>query len=275
MKSKVIKKALYILASSSLTLCMYGCGSSSEPEEDTEVEYDEDGNPIEKEENSTLLLEDSKSMITGLVATMEEGSITTNGVWLTEQEVGEIAERYSAGAYTYEKGRFKKNQVKYVLNFYDIDGGRVSSMYLDDDMEMCYEGEYLIFDSVMRGLFSDAVEKIKPDSVLEMDQVTNKNTTTGNGMEQPSSNTDVSSNTTVELSTQAFAQVDGIDNATAEILAQSTFNLGIPVVKKASLEANVISFTDINDVEYTLSVVDGRITAIYNETAQEYVYSLQ
>lgn len=271
MKSKLYKKVMCIFMASSVILCATGCGGSDNKQEEEEVQYDEEGNPIEEEEHSTILASDADVMITGLIAATEDGSISKKGVWLSEQEVGQIADRYREGLYTYEKGKLKKSEVEYIANFYDIDGERVSSMYIDKNMNICYEGQYIIKDSIMKGLFADAVDKIQEDSVLQMDQIESNNTA-GNNTTQ--NNDSDSANTTVSLSKQAFLGIDGVDDATAEVLAQSTFNLGIPVVKSARLEANLVLFTDINDNEYTLSIVDGRITSVHNETTNTSIYSL-
>lgn len=268
-KLKLLCMALAVTMAFSIT----GCGNSSKKEPiDEEIEYDEDGNPIEKEEEiNTMLLPDSEVMITGLIAVMKDGNITTNGIWLTEEQVGKIAERYALGEYSYKKEKFKKADVKYVANMYDINNNLVSSMYLDKDINLCYENKYKISDPIMRGLFVDAVNLITDDSVLSMpdsgSNQTNPSTVTQNPQE------DMSGNNTIALSKQAFTDA-GFDDTTADVLAQSTFNLGIPVIKSAKSEANTILFTDVNDTKYTLSISsEGRIASIYNETLGEYVYS--
>lgn len=278
MRTKLFKRLLCVSLMGIMIFGMTGCGKKTEEEPQTEeqeeVEYDEDGNPIEKEIERTdkaILLEDSEIIITGLLAKMDHGSITDNGIWLTEQEVGMIAERYAGNDYTYEKGSFKKSEVKYVACFYDINGNTTSSMYFDKNMNMCYNNKYKITDPTMKGLFAEWKDNIEDDSKISFENEVGNSTDGSNAQQtQPTE----SENTIVSLSQQAFVEA-GLEEDVATVIAQSTFNLGIPVIKKAVVEANTIQFTDTNNIDYTLSVSNGQISSIYNETNQEYVYQLK
>lgn len=296
MKKKYMAGACCILCMAFLAA---GCGSGKPPEEnentedvqqeeqdestaDEEPEYDENGNLIEKEpqrEDKNILAADAETMITGFVAVMENGKITESGIWMTEEEVGMIAQKYADFKYTYEKGSLKKSEAAYIACFYDINGDAVGAMYLTENADMCYNNKYRISDAGMRGLFADAVGKIEEDSVLSFDNssvdgTVDKNTTDGNSAEQDknSQGETQTPNAVIEISRKTFAETEGIDEQMAQVLAQSAYNLGIAAVKQAAVEANTIVFTDVNDIQYTLSIVDERISSVYNETEGTYLY---
>lgn len=284
MKRKILKKAVCLCIAAVAAMSMTACGSTEEEvtseEVQEETELDENGNPIEKEEERTdkaILKDDSETMISGLLAVMEDGSITSNGVWLSENEVGSIAKQYAGTGYKYEKGSFKKSEVKYVANFYNINGDAVGAMYFNENMDMCYNNQYKITDPVMRGLFMEIKNSVKSDSVLES-KIPEKGDNSGEvpaqtGMPADAlpSETPASANATVEISTQAFADA-GLEVGTAKVLAQSAFNLGIPVVKRAEIKENAIMFTDAGDKQYSIMIKDGKIYSVYNETDKTYVY---
>lgn len=258
-----IKKLFFLLMAAIMSLSLAACGGKqpSEPEED--VQYDENGNPIVEEETNTLLYSDSETMMTGLIARMDNGTITDNGVWLTESEVGAIAERYALGEYKNTKGSFSKKEVKYVASFYDINNELISSMFFDENMDMCYENKQMISDSIMRGMFAEYRDRIEKDSVIVFEQPGMGNNMSANPQQQEQPQD--SNNNTLVLSRQAFIEA-GISEATAQVLAQSTFNLKIPVIVSARVEANTVMFTDVDGKQYTLSVIDGKIASVYNDT---------
>lgn len=272
-----------------------GCGSEEETEKNVsentsgssdesgeEPEYDENGDPVMPKENRTdenILASDAEAMITGFVAVMDNGTVTDNGIWMTEEEVGAAAGRYKDFQFTYEKGSFGKSEVKYIACFFDVNGVRLGSMYMDENADMCYDNKYRISDPQLRGILKKTADRIQDDSVLvfdnsSVDQTVDKNTTDGISGDPAGSTQDASQSTgaDVDISKKTFMEVEGVDEQTAQVLAQSVFNLGIPAVKRASMEANTIVFTDINDTEYTLSVVDGKISSVYNETEGVYMY---
>lgn len=275
MKNYFIKLSCFVLIGI-MSFSLTACGGKEEPIEEN-VEYDENGNPIVEEEVSTLLAEDSEIIFGGCLAKFEDKEITDNGIWLSESEVGSIADRYRIGEYKYEEQSFKLSDIKWIAVFNNIDNEQVSIMYFDENMDMFYrknDKKYKISDPILKGLFSDMKNNIVSDSTLSsVSQEDNGNKT--NPTQQQVQTDGESNNNIVLLSKQAF-QNAGLDEATSQVLANSTFNLHIPVIKTATVEANTIKFTDENNIDYTLSVgvVDGnsKIMSIYNETNSEYIW---
>lgn len=270
MVHEMVKKVrlMGIMVALMAALSLTACGGGNDTVDEPSTEYDEDGNPVVKEEISTLLLPDSEIMSSGILAVMEDGSITSNGIQISESGVGGIADRYRMGEYKYEEGKFKKNEVEYVAVFYDINGESVSAMYFDGNMDMCYDNKYMIHDPVMRGIFMELKDTIRKDSVVLPDG--------GGKGQQDSSGGDTQdvNNNTMSLSRQAFSEA-GFASEDADALARTTFNLGIPVVKTAVREANTVLFSDVDGTEYTLSMDGGRIVSVYDETNGIYLYEIK
>lgn len=274
----MIKKAIITLSLGLMAFCFTACGEASEEpaqeemqEEEQEPMYDEEGNLIEQEEERSdedILGSHSQLMISGILATMEDGNITTNGIWMKESSVGDIASRCEEFEYHYEKGSFKKGEVKYVANFYDINGSLLCTIFFNENMDMCYENKYLLDDAILKGYFMEMKDEIKKDSFITFE--------TQSGGQQGSTEGEVdasapNSNTTLELSRKAFVNA-GIDEGAADVLAQSTFNLNIPTVKKATMLGDEIKFTDANDREYVIRLKDGMIDSIWCKSDNSYVW---
>lgn len=274
----MIKKAIITLSLGLMAFCFTACGEASEEpaqeemqEEEQEPMYDEEGNLIEQEEERSdedILGSHSQLMISGILATMEDGNITTNGIWMKESSVGDIAARCEEFEYHYEKGSFKKGEVKYVANFYDINENLLCTIFFNENMDMCYENKYLLDDAILKGYFMEMKDEIKKDSVITFE------TQSGGQQGNTEGEEDVSapnSNTTLELSRKAFVNA-GIDEGAADVLAQSTFNLNIPTVKKATMLGDEIKFTDANDKEYVIRLKDGMIDSIWCKSDNSYVW---
>lgn len=274
----MIKKAIITLSLGLMAFCFTACGEASEEpaqeemqEEEQEPMYDEEGNLIEQEEERSdedILGSHSQLMISGILATMEDGNITTNGIWMKESSVGDIAARCEEFEYHYEKGSFKKGEVKYVANFYDINENLLCTIFFNENMDMCYENKYLLDDAILKGYFMEMKDEIKKDSVITFETQSGGQQGSTEGEEDVSA---PNSNTTLELSRKAFVNA-GIDEGAADVLAQSTFNLNIPTVKKATMLGDEIKFTDANDREYVIRLKDGMIDSIWCKSDNSYVW---
>lgn len=274
----MIKKAIITLSLGLMAFCFTACGEASEEpaqeemqEEEQEPMYDEEGNLIEQEEERSdedILGSHSQLMISGILATMEDGNITTNGIWMKESSVGDIAARCEEFEYHYEKGSFKKGEVKYVANFYDINENLLCTIFFNENMDMCYENKYLLDDAILKGYFMEMKDEIKKDSVITFETQSEGQQGNTEGEEDVSA---PNSNTTLELSRKAFVNA-GIDEGAADVLAQSTFNLNIPTVKKATMLGDEIKFTDANDKEYVIRLKDGMIDSIWCKSDNSYVW---
>lgn len=274
----MIKKAIITLSLGLMAFCFTACGEASEEpaqeemqEEEQEPMYDEEGNLIEQEEERSdedILGSHSQLMISGILATMEDGNITTNGIWMKESSVGDIAARCEEFEYHYEKGSFKKGEVKYAANFYDINENLLCTIFFNENMDMCYENKYLLDDAILKGYFMEMKDEIKKDSVITFETQSEGQQGSTEGEEDVSA---PNSNTTLELSRKAFVNA-GIDEGAADVLAQSTFNLNIPTVKKATMLGDEIKFTDANDREYVIRLKDGMIDSIWCKSDNSYVW---
>ena len=97
-----VKKVLYITIAGVAVLSLAGCKKST-PTEEPSIEASEE--PQTNEDITAMGIE----LVTGLLTKLEGNTVSTNGVWMTEAQVGQVAKTFTSEAYKCEIKSLKES----------------------------------------------------------------------------------------------------------------------------------------------------------------------
>lgn len=254
-----LKKILCVAIAGMIVFSLAGCGNKSKPEEPS-VEVSEIPQ-TDAEITSTGI-----KLVTGIVTKLEGDTISTNGVWMTEAQVGQVAKTFTSETYKCERGSLKQDQVKFVSVLYNINNEIACSIYFDNQMNMYYNNKYLVIAPDIKSLYKEISETINQGSIIEFPTDNSNHTEGGNGT--------INSNNDLSVSTAILQTNIGFDEQSAKTLAESAAKVGVPTIMKAEMVAqDVIRTHDISENTYLIGIQGGAILYIYNEATIMYMYA--
>ena len=255
-----LKRIFCFALAGMMLLSLTACGKKNN---NTEPSVEASEEPQTEETITAIGIE----LVTGLVTRLEGDSVSTNGVWMTEAQVGQVAKTFTSETYKCERKSLKQSDVKLVSILYNIDNDIACTLYFDEAMNIYYNNKYLITAPDIKTLYKDIADTITTGSVIEFPTANSNNTSNDD-------NNVVNPNNDLSISVAMLQTNIGLDEQTARVLAESASKVGVPTIMKAQMAAqDVIRTYDINNNTYLIAIQGGAILYIYNETSVMYMYA--